>query len=98
MKIWRDDHPTFPSERPEGERNTFLVRRQLGLAAIYAEAEDPDWAVKLSDAEPELAARYALIELNGLPQRTDRLDDRHPRALDRPLGIELSWVLIRLLA
>lgn len=95
MKIWRDDHPTFPSERPEGERNTFLVRWQLGLAAIYAEAEDPDWAVKLSDAEAELAARYALIELNGLPQWIERLEDRHPSAVDRTLGNELSWELSR---
>ena len=95
MKIWRDDRPTFPSERPEGERNTFLVRWQLGLAAIYAEAEDPEWAAKLSDAEAELAARYAPIELNGLPQWIERLGDRHPNALDRTLGNELSWELSR---
>ncbi|PLW79181.1 NACHT domain-containing protein [Cohaesibacter celericrescens] len=93
MKIWRDDRPTFPSERPEGERNTFLVRWQLGLAAIYAEAEDPDWAAKLSDAEAELVARYAPIELNGLPLWMERLVDAHPNALDRTLGDELSWEL-----
>lgn len=95
MKIWRDDRPTFPSERPEGERNTFLVRWQLGLAAIYAEAEDPDWATKLSDAEAQLAARYAPIELNGLPQWIERLGDTHPNAVDRTLGNELSWELNR---
>ena len=61
MTIWRDDHPTFPSERSEGERNTFLVRWQLGLAAIYAEAEDTDWANELSDTEARLAARYTPI-------------------------------------
>lgn len=95
MKIWRDDHPTFPSERPEGERNTFLVRWQLGLAAIYAEAEAPDWAAKLGDAEAELAARYALIELNGLPQWIEGFVDTHPNAVDRTLGNELSWELNR---
>lgn len=95
MKIWREDHPTFPSERAEGERNTILVRWQLGLAAIYAEAEDPDWAAKLSDAEAELAVRYAPIELNGLPQWIDSLGDRHPNALDRTLGNELSLELSR---
>lgn len=93
MKIWRDDYPTFPSERPEGERNTFLVRWQLGLAAIYAEAEAPDWATKLSDVEAQLAARYAPIELNGLPQWIGALGDAHPNALDRTLGNELSWEL-----
>lgn len=95
MKIWRDEFPTFPSERPEGERNTFLVRWQLGLAAIYAEAEDPDWAAKLGDAEAELATRFAPIELNGLPQWLERLGDTHPNVVERTLGNELSWELNR---
>ncbi|MFT8895724.1 MAG: hypothetical protein ABF968_02045 [Acetobacter sp.] len=95
MNIWRDDHPTFPSERPEKDRNKCHMRWQLGLAAIYAEAEDPEWATKLNDAEAELAARYAPIELNGLPQWIERLGDRHPDALDRTIGNELSWELNR---
>ncbi|NPE72493.1 ATP-binding protein [Dickeya dadantii] len=95
MKIWRDDYPTFPSERPEGERNTFLVRWQLGLAAIYAEAEDPDWAAKLSDAEAELAARYAPIELNGLPQWIECFGYTHPNVVERTIGNELWWELNR---
>ncbi|TXZ86212.1 ATP-binding protein [Vibrio cholerae] len=95
MKIWRDDHPTFPSERPEGERNTFLVRWQLGLAAIYAEAEDSDWAAKLNDTEAELAVRYSPIELNGLPHWIERLGDTHPNVVERTLGNELSWELNR---
>ena len=93
MSIWRDDRPTLPSERPECERNKLLVRWQLGLAAIYAEAEDPDWAVELNEAEAELAVRYAPIELNGLPQWIERLGDCHPNAVDRTLGNELSWEL-----
>jgi hypothetical protein len=95
MKIWRDEFPTFPSERPEGEHNTFLVRWQLGLAAIYAEAEDPDWAAKLGDAEAELATRFAPIELNGLPQWLERLGDTYPNVVERTLGNELSWELNR---
>tara|TARA_B100001063_G_scaffold84427_1_gene78738 strand:- start:432 stop:4739 length:4308 start_codon:yes stop_codon:yes gene_type:complete len=93
MKIWRDDRPTFPSERSEGERNTYLVRWQFGLAAIYAEAESPDWSAKLDDVEAELAARYALIELNGLPKWIEALVDTHPNAVDQTLGNELSWEL-----
>ena len=93
MTIWRDDHPPFPSERPEGERNTFLVQWQIGLAAIYAEAEDADWAKKLTQAEAKLAARYAPIELNGLPQWMESLVDAHPAAVDQTLGHELSWEL-----
>ena len=95
MDVWRGDHPTFPSERPEGERNEVLVRWQLGLAAIYAEAEDREWANKLSDTEAELAARYAPLELNGLPQWIEALVDAHPGAVDRALGRELSWELAR---
>jgi hypothetical protein len=61
MRIWREDIPTLASERPEDERNTVLVRWQLGLAAIYAEAEDPKWAAILSEDEAMRAARYAPI-------------------------------------
>ena len=71
MNIWREDNPTLPSERPEGERGTYLTRWQLGLAALYAEAEDPLWATKLTEDESKLAARHATIELNGLPNRVD---------------------------
>lgn len=90
MKQWREDRPTLSSERPGDEKNTYLVRWQLGLAAIYAEAEDPDWAAKLTSEEAELAARYAPIELNGLPHWLEALVISHPDAVDVTLGKELS--------
>lgn len=90
MTVWRANHPTFASERPEGERNTFLVRWQLGLAAIYAEAEDAEWANKLSDSEARLAIRYAPMELSGLPQWMEALVHVHPIAVGQTLGSELS--------
>lgn len=93
MKQWRNDHPTLVSERPEGEKNTYLVRWQLGLAAIYAEAEDAAWATKLSNEEARLAARYALIQLNGLPLWLEALAVAHPAAVDATLGEELSLEL-----
>ncbi len=93
MKIWRDDRLTFPRERSKGERNTYNVRWQFGLAASYAEAESPDWSAKLDDVEAELAARYALIELNGLPKWIEALVDTHPNAVDQTLGNELSTEL-----
>ncbi len=95
MDIWRKDHPTLPSERPEDQRGTYLVWWQLGLAALYAEAEDPSWAEKLTDEEAKLAARYAPIELNGLPNWMESLVDVHPSAVDAILGKELSWELKR---
>ena len=95
MNIWREDHPTVPSERPEDERSTGLVRWQLGLAALYAEAEDPSWATKLTEEEAKLAVRFAPIQLNGLPNWMESLVDVHPDAVDAILGNELSWELKR---
>lgn len=93
MKVWRDDRPSLPSERPKEGRNTGFVHWQLGLAGIHAEAEVSGWARKLGDADARRAARYAPVEVNGLPQWMEALADAHPDAVDRTLGIELSWEL-----
>lgn len=93
MEIWRNDQPTLPRERPEDQRNTYLVWWQLGLAGIYAEAEDQKWVTKLSVEEAELACRYAPIELNGLPHWMKSLVRGYPEAVDTTLGEELSWEL-----
>ena len=95
MNLWREDHPTLPSERPEDEPGAYLTRCTLGLAALYAEAEDPLWATKLTEEEGELAARYAPIELNGFPNWMESLVDAHSGAVDSILGNELSWELDR---
>jgi hypothetical protein len=93
MKAWRKDRPTLRSERDLTEKNTYLIRWQLGVAAIAAEAEDPAWAQKLSTEEAELAARFATIELNGFPTWLDSLASAQPGALDSLLGSELSLEL-----
>ena len=95
MNIWRQDRPTLPSDSPEGQRNQYFLHWELGLASLYAEAEDPSWAEKLTDEEAKLAARYAPIELNGLPNWMESLVDVHPSAVDAILGTELSWELKR---
>lgn len=93
ISIWREDRPTLESERPERERGTYLIRWQFGLAAIYAEAEDPEWAAHLGEEEAKLAARYAPIELNGFPAWLESLVAAHSNAVDATLGNELSWEL-----
>jgi hypothetical protein len=93
LRMWRKDKPTLRSERPVDKKNTFLVKWQLGLAAIYAEAEDPLWATKLTDEEARLASRYAPMELNGFPTWQDALVAAHPKAVDAVLGEELSFSL-----
>uniref|UniRef100_A0A0R3R9K0 CHAT domain-containing protein n=1 Tax=Brugia timori TaxID=42155 RepID=A0A0R3R9K0_9BILA len=67
MAYWRSMRPTVRSERRLGEEDTYLVVWSIGLMGVYAEAEDPLWATKLSHGEAELATRYALLEPNGLP-------------------------------
>lgn len=93
LKVWRSDKPTLHSERPQDKKGTFLVRWQFGLAAIAAEAEDPDWAKRLSEEEAELACRHAPIELNGFPSWLESLAVAHPAVVDRVLGRELSLSL-----
>lgn len=94
MKMWREEIPTLPSERPENKRRTFLTHWQLGLAAIYAEAEDHNWARKINANEAALASRYALIDFS-LPHWIETLIDVYPSQVDLIIGNELSWELNR---
>jgi len=93
MKFWRENPPTLRSERPQEERNTYFTHWLLGLAGIYAEAEDPGWADELDHKLAVIAWRYALINLNGLPPWAENLSKVHPDAADAILGRELSWEL-----
>jgi len=93
MAAWRKDRPTLRSERPNNAKDTFLVKWQFGLAGISAEAEDVNWAKRLTEQEAELACRYAPMELNGFPSWLESLAVEHPVAVDRVLGEELSLSL-----
>jgi hypothetical protein len=93
MAAWRKDRPTLRSERPDGGKDTFLVKWQFGLAGIATEAEDANWAKRLTEQEAELACRYAPMELNGFPSWLESLAIEHPAAVDRVLGEELSLSL-----
>ena len=61
MTYWREDKPTLRSERPEGERDRFLIRWQLGLVGMVLEAEDPN----LGKAYRRAGSRI------GMPRRAD---------------------------
>lgn len=88
--MWRGDHPTLRYERPADKKGTFLIKWQLGLAAIAAEAEDPDWVRKLSVDEAKLATRYARIECSGFPAWFESLAWEFPAAVEETLGPDLS--------
>jgi len=93
MAAWRKDRPSLRSERPVGEKDKFLVRWQFGLAGIAAEAEDVNWAKRLTDQEAERACRYAPMEMNGFPSWLEGLAVEYPAAVDRVIGEELSLSL-----
>ncbi|QQO12936.1 hypothetical protein JJB99_26365 [Bradyrhizobium diazoefficiens] len=93
MAAWRKERPTLRSERAENKKDTFLVRWQFGLASVAAEAEDPNWAQKLTEQEAELACRFAPIEMNALPSWLESLTVEYPQAVDHVLGQELSLAL-----
>jgi len=86
---WRNERPTLRFERSPEERDTFWIGWQFGLAALFAEAEDPTWASKLTVADAELAARYAPIQLNGFAPWLEALVEAHPAAVERTLGPDL---------
>ncbi|MCO5975193.1 NACHT domain-containing protein [Ideonella oryzae] len=88
MAYWRDMKPTLPSERKE--KNTYLVVWTYGLMGLYAEAEDPRWTRSISAAEADLAVRYALVELNGLPDWLAALADAHGQVVEQVLGSEIE--------
>lgn len=88
--MWRRDHPTLRYERAEDKKGAFLIRWQLGLAAIAAEAEEPDWVRKLSIEEAKLATRYARIECSGFPVWFESLAREFPDAVEETLGPDLS--------
>ena len=89
MTYWRGMRPTLRCERRFGAENTYLVVWTIGLMGIYAEAEEPLWATKLSRDEAELAVRYALLEINGLPGWLDSLAKAHPVTVEAVIGAEL---------
>jgi hypothetical protein len=89
MAYWRGMRPTVRCERRAGEENFYLVVWSIGLMGIYAEAEDPLWATKLSHGGAELATRYALLELSGLPSWLSSLARAHPTEVETVIGTEL---------
>ena len=90
--VWRNDSPTLLYERPDGSQSSYSEQWGLGLAAISAEAEDSEWAKNLTDEEAQKAARYAPLELSGLPQWIGPLVEANPSAAE-VLWKEISWEL-----
>jgi hypothetical protein len=71
----------------------FYERWVLGLAAISAEAEDADWAKRLTPEEAEKAVRYAPWNFSNFPAWLDALAAEHADVVERLLGSQLSGIL-----
>jgi hypothetical protein len=92
-QAWRRETPSLRSERPADEKGTSLRTWRIGLAGLYAEAEDPQWAAKLTDADAQLACRYSLIDPNRLSPWVDDLIREKSCAVDEIIGGELGHEL-----
>lgn len=93
IPIWRKETPPLTSERPETERGSHFCRWDIALVAIDAEAEDPEWANRLSPHEAEIAVRYAEKNWSNFPAWLDALSVVHAEAVERVLGQEISAIL-----
>lgn len=79
IQYWRLGEPRLRSERPPELANTDTAMERLGIVGISIEAaSNPNWTSGLSDAQAELAAIYATLELNGFPTWFDELCIRRP--------------------
>ncbi|MBB3835277.1 hypothetical protein FHR55_003521 [Xanthomonas arboricola] len=89
MKHWREDTPTLRFEREPDKRNIYFERWSLGLAGLYAEAEQPQWARILTSDEAELAVRYALLD-HRTPPWLQAVADAHPEPVQRLISRSLA--------
>jgi hypothetical protein len=88
---WRTIKIPVRSERAEDEQNIHWSHWSIGLAGVYADADGgPNWTDSLPRQDAQYAARYAPLELNGIPPWTSDLIKRWPEEVDAILGEELS--------
>lgn len=87
---WRKTTPKLASERSDEERNVYYWSWRVGVIGIFAEAEDPLWARRLTVLEAKLAMRYALTAIDGLPVWLESLVQSHPQVVEDMLRPELD--------
>lgn len=89
---WRRYRPQLASEGAPLNKIPFSL--VFGLAGLAMEARDVEnWPVNLSEAEAEIAFRYALRELNGFPPWFKGLYSAFPDLVVRLTLTEVRWEL-----
>lgn len=90
VSTWRLDKPTLPWEREPDQRNWYYTSWRVGLAGVFAEAEEEGWARRLLPEDAELAMRYAATALNGFPPWVADVAHAHPQIVQQVLRPELD--------
>lgn len=81
-QYWRHGTPTLIHERRVEDKEIIYVADFIGLIGISQEAATrPQWAGSLSTHHARLAARYAMLELNGFPAWLNDVAKAHPRVV-----------------
>jgi hypothetical protein len=91
--LWRKVKPVRPVRKPGGA-TTIKVPTILAFAGIGIEAaEDPDWALRLSEKEAVVAARHGCRAEQNYPEWLDALIIAWPKAVLPVIQeqIELEW-------
>ncbi|WP_054592970.1 hypothetical protein [Xanthomonas arboricola] len=97
VAFWRTNTPKLLSSgaTPNSTPNTVVY----GLTGLLIESrETPNWAEQLTTQDAELAARYAMQELNGFPHWLPRLFAAHPQAVSKIVMGEIDYELRTALA
>ncbi|ARS48135.1 hypothetical protein PSMEN_06935 [Ectopseudomonas mendocina] len=92
VSFWRSYRPQLLSEGAKPNTTPFSVI--LGLTGLSIEArEDSDWIKGLSQAEVDVATRFALLELNGFPNWLPALYMVYPETVINVVITEIDYEL-----
>ena len=89
-EFWRQSAPMLRSEREAGNRNSYPRSWLQALMAVTSEADNSDWAQKLTEDDAKLAARISMLKLNGFAAYLPTLENAHPKAVYEVIVGELS--------
>lgn len=88
---WRLNIPSLASENKKKFGNTCYTT-MYGLMGLAIEAQDdPNWFERITRHEAEIAIRYALHEINGLPDWLNNLYNKFPDILKNIILKEVMW-------
>ena len=92
VAYWRKNSPKLVSEGAPA--NSISFSTILGMVGLGIEArETKDWASNLTEAEAEIAFRYAVKELNGFPYWLQHVFQRFPDLITTLVLTELNYEL-----